>query len=186
MSSSSGNRSMENEEQLEKIEKLESFSVTGFEITEIQGKTNTTIQTLGNAARVTPKGSRSEPYIRRAAVYMTQNNFVKAIIELREAIKIDPRNSNSYSLLGMAYLKQNLTTMAKVYINKALELNPEDPRALEGKEKLNKMLNETPTSQNSPSASSGKNSSDNQSIYNRPISEVLGNLFAKRAKKTSS
>jgi len=177
---------MTNEDGLEKLDKLESLDATEFEITEIQTKTKNVIQTFGNLTGSTPKVSRSEPYIRRAAVYMTQNNFVKAIIELREAIKIDPRNSNSYSLLGIAYLKQNLTTMAKVYINKALELNPEDLRALEGKEQLDKILKESPVSPKSPPSSSAKNNSENQSFYNKPISEVLGSLFGKRGKNVSS
>ena len=41
--------------------------------------------------------------------------------------------------MGVVYLKQNQTTMAKVHINKALQLNPQEPIALKGKQFLDQM-----------------------------------------------
>jgi len=42
--------------------------------------------------------------------------------------------------LGEIYLQQGQSTMAKVYINKALELNPKDEKALAAKKNLQKSL----------------------------------------------
>jgi predicted Zn-dependent protease len=55
---------------------------------------------------------------------------------LREALQLEPNNSQCHSLMGMVYLKQNQATMAKIHFNKALQINPQEPLALEGKQKL--------------------------------------------------
>lgn len=80
--------------------------------------------------------TRSAEYIRRAEGYIAKNNFASAVLELRDALKLDPNNSRCHSLLGASYLKQNQATMAKVHINKALQLNPNDELALKGKKHL--------------------------------------------------
>jgi len=80
--------------------------------------------------------SRVTEYIRRAEGYMAKQNFAGAVLELREALKLDQNNSRTHTLMGVAYLKQNQATMAKVHINKALQLNPKDELALRGKKHL--------------------------------------------------
>jgi curved DNA-binding protein CbpA len=80
--------------------------------------------------------SRVPEYIRRAEGYMAKQNFAGAVLELREALKLDQNNSRTHTLMGVAYLKQNQATMAKVHINKALQLNPKDELALRGKKHL--------------------------------------------------
>lgn len=81
--------------------------------------------------------SRIDSYIRRAQGYMEKNNFAGAELELREALKLEPNNSNCHTLLAMAYLKQQgKASMAKVHFNKALQLNPQDEKALKGKQYL--------------------------------------------------
>lgn len=86
-----------------------------------------------------PASSPVEPYCRRAEELMEKSQFAKAEIELRDALKMEPSNSRCHGLLGMAYLKQNKAAMAKVHINQALKLNPQDPAALEGKKILDKL-----------------------------------------------
>lgn len=83
--------------------------------------------------------SRVTEYIRRAEGYMAKQNFAGAVLELREALKLDQNNSRSHTLMGVAYLKQNQATMAKVHINKALQLNPKDELALRGKKHLDSL-----------------------------------------------
>lgn len=74
--------------------------------------------------------------LRRAQEFETKQNFPKAILELRDALKMDPNSSVCHSRLGVIYLKTNQATMAKIHFNKALELNPQDAVALEGKRRL--------------------------------------------------
>lgn len=87
-----------------------------------------------------PKKSPAEAYYRRAEELIEKENLNDAILELRDSIKLDPRNSSCHSLLAEIYLTQKQATMAKVHINKALELNPKDPKALEGQKKLEKLV----------------------------------------------
>lgn len=84
------------------------------------------------------KTSPVESYIRRAQEYLEKNKFNEARLELQDAIKIEPKNSNCPSLMAKVYLKQNQLGMARVYLKKALELNPQDPIALEIKPEIDK------------------------------------------------
>jgi curved DNA-binding protein CbpA len=78
----------------------------------------------------------ADQYYRRAEEYTSKNNFAQAVLELRDALQIEPRNSRCHALLGMVYLKQNQTTMAKIHFNKALEIDPENAMANQGKQRL--------------------------------------------------
>lgn len=83
--------------------------------------------------------SRATEYIRRAEGYMSKENYAGAVLELREALKLDPTSGRAHTLLGVSFLKQNQATMAKVHINKALQLNPKDELALRGKKHLDNL-----------------------------------------------
>jgi len=71
---------------------------------------------------------------------MQSNNYIQAVAELKEAIKLDPHSSTIYALLGLAYLKQNQLGMGRTYIKKAMELDPKNPLAIESKNELNKAI----------------------------------------------
>lgn len=89
-----------------------------------------------NAPTVPSRTSLVGAYLRRAQEFETKQDFPRAIQELREALKMDAANSTCHSRLGIIYLKTNQATMAKIHFNKALELDPQDAVALEGKKKL--------------------------------------------------
>ncbi|PSB02903.1 J domain-containing protein [Merismopedia glauca] len=86
-------------------------------------------------------GGLVEQYLRRANDHIASKNFARAILELRDAINLEPNNSTCNSLLAKAYLQQNQGTMANMYITKALNLNPQDPIALDLKKILDKSKN---------------------------------------------
>lgn len=88
--------------------------------------------------------SPAEHYIRRAQEYINKKNYAKAVLELRDAIKLEPNNSTGHALLGLTYLKQNQATMAKVHINKAFTSNPKDPLAIQAKETLERITGQKP------------------------------------------
>jgi curved DNA-binding protein CbpA len=87
----------------------------------------------------TEKQSPAAPYLRRAEEYIGRKNYAKAILELREALKVEPNNVNCHSFAGLAYLKQQQTGMAKVHINKALQLNPKDEIALKCQQEIERL-----------------------------------------------
>lgn len=72
----------------------------------------------------------AQRHYQRAIHYVKQANWKSAVQELRDAIKLEPNNSDYLALLGFVHLKQNLTGMAKVYLRQALKLNPKQPLAL--------------------------------------------------------
>ncbi|XZO00524.1 MAG: J domain-containing protein [Microcoleus sp.] len=84
----------------------------------------------------TNKDSLVEQNCRRAQGFMDSKNYAKAILELREAQKREPKNSKCHAMLAMCYLMQGQGTMAKLEVQKALVSNPEEPMALEVKKKL--------------------------------------------------
>lgn len=116
--------------------------------------------------------SRIESYIRRAGQYMSRQDFAQAIIELRDALKIDPNNSTCHALLGKAYLKQQQLTMAKVHINKAYKANSKDPIVIESKQELDKLLKTQNKSQSKSRNSSIK--SENKSTTGGLFSGLFG------------
>jgi len=100
--------------------------------------------------------SRVDAYYKRAEDWVASQNFAQATLELREALKIEPKNSRCHGMLGMVYLRQNQPAMAKVHINKALELNPSDPVALEAKKLLEKPAQKPAGKGSQPPSKSGK------------------------------
>jgi tetratricopeptide (TPR) repeat protein len=84
----------------------------------------------------TPTVSPAEPYCRRAQGFMDSKSYAKAILELKEGVKRDPKHSQAHAMLAMCYFEQNQATMAKLEMNKALTSNPQEPTALEVKKKL--------------------------------------------------
>jgi curved DNA-binding protein CbpA len=102
------------------------------------GSTATT-PTPTNTQAAMPAARAESPvdqYYRRAETFASRGNFAQAILELRDALQIDPNNSNCHSLMGMVYLRQKQTTMAKIHFNQALKLDPQNPMALQGKRLL--------------------------------------------------
>ncbi|MDY6784985.1 MAG: J domain-containing protein [Cyanobacteriota bacterium] len=101
-------------------------------------------QKPGAAGAATPpppveKTSPVDHYIQRAQEHISKKNFAKAVLDLRDAIKLEPDNSTSHALLGMTYLRQNQATMAKVHITKAIASNSQDPLVVQAKQALERV-----------------------------------------------
>jgi curved DNA-binding protein CbpA len=105
--------------------------------------------------------SLADQYYRRAEEFTAKNNFAKAILELRDALQIEPNNSRCHSLMGMVYLKQKQNTMAKIHFNQALKIDPKDPMALSGKQYLEQQsgTKSTPTQTSAKTSKPDKPSS---------------------------
>ncbi|HEY9598042.1 MAG TPA: molecular chaperone DnaJ, partial [Cyanophyceae cyanobacterium] len=123
-----------------------------------------------------------QAYIRRAQGYMEKNNFAGAVLELREALKLQPTSSVCHSLLGFAYLKQNQVTMAKVHITKALQLNPKDENALKCKKYIDQKTAGGKSTTSSPSQSSQNKSSQSKSSDKSEGGGLFGGLFGGKKK----
>ena len=83
--------------------------------------------------------SQTEPYCRRAEEYMAKNSFAKAILEMKDALKMEPNNSRCHGLIAKAYLMQNQAKMGDIHLRQALKLNPNDPTVVEVKKAFDKL-----------------------------------------------
>lgn len=128
-------------------------------------------------------GSPVDTYVRRAKEYITKNNFAKAVLELRDALKIEPQNSQCHALVGMAYLRQNQISMAKVHTAKALQFNPQEPTALKCKAVLEKKLGKSlGGSSSSTKGSSAAKTSKTQKTAKSQSGGRFGGLFGGKKK----
>jgi tetratricopeptide (TPR) repeat protein len=93
------------------------------------------------SADISGKASPIEGALRRAEEYMANKNWGKAIPEIKEVISVEPNNHRAHTLLGLAYLHQNQMTMAKLSINKAIQLAPRDPQAIQAKQEFDRAAN---------------------------------------------
>ena len=89
------------------------------------------------------RASSVEGALRRAEDRMTRQNWVQAVQELRGAIISEPNNAGAHALLGTVYLRQQQMTMAKISINKALQLAPQDPKVIQAKKEFDRASNPT-------------------------------------------
>ena len=88
----------------------------------------------------TPKTRPQETYYRRAKEQYDRGNYSEAIAQLREVLKLDPKNSNAHCLLGLSFLNSQMVTMAKVHINMAVKINPQDSMIVMAKMELDKVI----------------------------------------------
>jgi tetratricopeptide (TPR) repeat protein len=114
------------------------------------------------------KPSPVEGALRRAEDYMSKKNWVKAVPEIKEVISVEPNNARAHTLLGLVYLHQQQMTMAKLSINKAIQIAPRDPQVLQAKQEFDRAAN--PTS----SGTNGKNAAK------KPSEGMFSGLFGKK------
>jgi curved DNA-binding protein CbpA len=117
----------------------------------------------------------ADRHFRRAQEYIKAKNINAAIQELKDALRLEPKNSNYHCLLGQAYLLNQLPGMAKVHIKQALILNPNQPVAQKYARQLKIDL-----SKSSPHQQTGHPSrSPTDSHKGKGKGSLFGGLFSK-------
>lgn len=93
----------------------------------VASSTPTSQKTAGQKTKEEPaQVDYAQRHVMRAKTYIASKSYTEAIQELRDAVRIDPDNSNYHSMLGQAYLLQKMTGMAKVHFRQALKLDPKN------------------------------------------------------------
>ena len=93
-----------------------------------------------------------DPYVELALLYYEKENYEKVYYYLKLALKIKTHkktyinelfswNETIYDLLGIAAYYLNLLPESLYYIDKALEINPDNKRIKNNKELIEKILN---------------------------------------------
>jgi len=97
----------------------------------------------------------ADRHVQRARAYLKSQNYVAAIQELRDAVRIEADNSDYHVLLGRAYMMNNLPGMAKVHFRQALRLDPRHSLALKYAQQLKLDLRDLPGQSSSPPKKKG-------------------------------
>ena len=63
-------------------------------------------------------------------IYISQNDWKKALKELRDILLLDKNNSKCLAMLGVVYKNINQPQMAKISLQRSLQINPQEPLAL--------------------------------------------------------
>ncbi len=125
------------------------------------------------------KGPRdyADRHFKRAQDYIRDNKAQHAIQEMKDALKLEPQNSNYHCLMGQAYLLHRLSGMARVHFRQALRLNPNNSVA---KKYMTRLEQENPAGAKSASranASSQTNASEPQA--DPPKRGLFGGIFSR-------
>ena len=134
--------------------------------------TSSPIPSPGQSTAPSDSKTYAERHYLRAQDYLRRQNAQGAVQELKDALKIEPQNSNYHCLIGQAYLLSKLPGMAKVHFKQALRLNPKNAVAQKYLNQLNDLTSEK------TKASTGKESSSPQSLA--PHRGLFGGIFSRR------
>ncbi|HEY9826028.1 MAG TPA: DnaJ domain-containing protein [Stenomitos sp.] len=96
-------------------------------------------ETIEKKVSASAAGDFVKQYLRRAENLISKNCYADAVLELRDALRLDPQNSRCHALMGTVYLKQNQPKMAKGHLTQALKLDPNNAEARQAMTELTKL-----------------------------------------------
>lgn len=74
----------------------------------------------------------AEEHIAESKIAIENNEYAKAIVNLKNAVRLSPKEAGFRVLLGIAYLKSGLYVNAEKELSKALELGESSPKVVVG------------------------------------------------------
>ncbi|MGM0415440.1 MAG: tetratricopeptide repeat protein [Thermodesulfobacteriota bacterium] len=81
----------------------------------------------GCATNGPSKKDMAKSHYQLAQSYMATRDYSTALQELREGIRLQPRNHDMHNLIAQAYQRKAALEQAETHYLKALELKPDDP-----------------------------------------------------------
>ena len=102
--------------------------------------------------------SRVDKLIASAKSFMEKGNYEPAIVDLKEALKLDGKNAVAHALLGLSYLEQDNTTYAygRIHIKKAISLDSKKMEVINAQEILDQIEGKGKKSSKADKSSQGK------------------------------
>jgi curved DNA-binding protein CbpA len=125
-----------------------------------------------------PTQNYADRHFKRAQDYLRRRDATGAIQELKDALKLEPQNSNYHCLIGQAYLLNKLPGMARVHLKQALKFNPKNSVAQKYLTQLQEHAPKDSNSQAQSSSGTGANESAPRSA--RGKQGLMGALFSRR------
>jgi tetratricopeptide (TPR) repeat protein len=92
-----------------------------------------------------PTLSYSRRHFDRAQQYVQKSVYDKAIVELKDAIRLEPNHAEYHALMSYAYLRQDMNGMSKVYCRQAIKFDPNNSLAKQVAQKIGLLSEATPT-----------------------------------------
>lgn len=99
------------------------------------------------AAPVSASGKEFESCMSQGALSLAEGNSEKAIIQLKEAVALNPKSQKAHNLLGIAFFQRKDYRLAKKEYEKAIKLNPSYAQAYSNLGSACFMLKEIPTAE---------------------------------------
>ena len=90
----------------------------------------TVIQTSSNVDQTVNNANAIAARLRKCEIYFSQKNWKIALKELRDILQIDPNNSRCLAMLGVLYKNIDQPQMARISLQRSLQINPQEPLAL--------------------------------------------------------
>ncbi len=90
----------------------------------------TVIQTNSNVDQTVNNANEIAARLRKCEIYLSQKNWKIALKDLREILQIDPNNSRCLAMLGVLYKNIDQPQMARISLQRSLQINPQEPLAL--------------------------------------------------------
>ncbi|MGF1461508.1 MAG: DnaJ domain-containing protein [Leptolyngbyaceae cyanobacterium] len=113
-----------------------------------------------------PQVDYAQRHVARAKTYIAGKSYAEAVQELRDAVRIEPNNSNYHTMLGQAYMMQKMVGMAKVHIRQALRLDAKNPIAQKYAKQLNVDIAAATNPPHARSSSNGNGKSKRGGLFN--------------------
>jgi tetratricopeptide (TPR) repeat protein len=117
----------------------------------------------------------ADRHYRRAQEYMKKNAWSQAVLELKDALKMEPNKGDYHSLIGLAYWRQDLRGMAKSHFRRALQIDPNDQIATHFATLLD--IQQSPPPNGSQPKPDPKKSEPQKSESQKPAPNQKGGLF---------
>ena len=87
-------------------------------------------------------------------IYISQSDWKSALKDLREILQLDKNNSKCHAMLGVVYKNINQPQMAKVSLQRSLQINPQEPLALKHSKDLSNPNQASATTKNTNTSKS--------------------------------
>lgn len=71
-----------------------------------------------------PPPPTAKDRLKKGQKYLIENNLKAAILEFRTALTLEPSNYLCHTWLSTAYLLENKVVLAKIHLNRAVEVHP--------------------------------------------------------------
>lgn len=106
--------------------------------------------------KIDPTEAKLKRLLRNAQEAKELGNIDQGVLELREALKLDPNNLDAHALIASLYFTQGNATYGKIHLNKASSLDPNHPMVKKVREQIKQSAAEKAETKDKKASKSAK------------------------------